>query len=79
MKNFELDEKELEKVFGGMLTEEAEAWVERNRENVIKRAGFLGGLADYALNAAREAAEIYDVADLKEAIEEYGIKVDDLD
>lgn len=79
MKNFELSEKELFNVLGGVLDEDARNWVERNKDEVIRRAGFLGGLADAALEYINGIKEEYTVAKLKEAIKNFGINVDDLD
>lgn len=78
MTNFELNENELDKVVGGTLDEAAKAWVERNKTEVIRRAGALGGLANMALNYVNNCEELYDVPALKKAIKGYGINVDDL-
>lgn len=56
----------------------AEAWVNRNRNEIIRRAGVLGGLANYALNFVRNDSIEYDVPALKAAIGSYGIDVSDL-
>ena len=78
MKNYELNDSELDQVIGGVLTPEAEAWVSRNRSEVIKRAGALGSLANLALNFVRNDSAVYDVPALKAAIKSYGIDVSDL-
>ena len=78
MKKFELNDNELNKIFGGTLTEDAEDWVSGNSEKIVQSAGALGGLADFALNLVRKDTKVYDVPDLKAAIKSYGINVDDL-
>ena len=79
MKNCEMNEKDLENVAGGKLTKEAEDWVMRNRSEVVRRAGTLGFLADYALGLIRSDTTVYDVPALKKAIKDNsGINVDDL-
>ena len=78
MKNYELNDSELDHVFGGTLTAEAEAWVTRHKSEVISRAGSLGSLANFALNLVRSDSTVYDVPALKAAISSYGIDVSDL-
>lgn len=78
MKKVELNDNELNKIFGGTLTKDAEDWVSRNRDKIVQSAGALGGLADFALNLVRKDTKVYDVLDLKAAIKSYGINVDDL-
>ena len=78
MKNYELNDNELDQIIGGVLTPEAESWVSRNKSEVIKRAGALGSLANLALNFVRNDSAVYDVPALKAAISSYGIDVSDL-
>ena len=78
MKNNELNDNVLDQVFGGVLTPEAEQWVTDHREEVIERAGILGGLADVGLAYVRKDKQEYDVAGLKAAIKGFGINVDDI-
>ena len=75
-----LSDEELGKITGGVLTEEAAAWIERNRSTIVSRAPlFLRGLVDVAFNAVNDSAEVYDVPKLIQALKDYGIKADDLE
>ena len=77
---FELSEKELERAVGGMLTAEAEEWIERNRQAVIDRApSNLKSMADFALNIVKNNKKLYDVEGLKAELKNFGVNVDDLD
>ena len=78
MKNYELNDNELDQIIGGVLPPEAESWVSRNKSEVINRAGALGSLANFALNLVRSDSTVYDVPALKAAISSYGIDVSDL-
>ena len=76
----ELNDLDLKSIAGGVLTPEAEAWVAKYRDEVVKRApAMLRGLVDPALNYVRTDATEYDVAALKELLKGYGIDVSDLD
>lgn len=77
---FELNDNELANIAGGVLTPEAEAWIARNKNEVVSRAPLaLRGLVDTAINAVKNAGETYDVAALKAALKSYKIDADDLD
>lgn len=78
MKKYELNDNELDMICGGTLTPEAEAWVTKNRDEVIRRAGMLGSMADFALNYVRNDKTVYDVPALKAAICGFGIDVSNL-
>ena len=75
-----LNDSELENVSGGVLTPEAEDWINRNRDEIISRApAMLRGLADFALNIVATNSTVYDVAALKAELKKYGVDADDLD
>lgn len=78
MTDFELNEKTLNEVNGGILTEEAEAWINTHRATILERAGSLASLADFALGCVKASQTVFDVPALKAAISGYGIYVDDL-
>lgn len=69
----ELNEKELQKIVGGQLTPEAAAWIDNNRNEIIRRAGGMGWLADIAFNYVSTCDEVFDIPKLKAELANYGI------
>ena len=75
----ELNDLDLKSIAGGVLTPEAEDWVTRNRDAVVKRApALLRGFVEPALNFVRNDSTEYDVEALKELLKGYGIDASDL-
>ena len=79
MKKVEMNDFELENVVGGVLTEEAQAWVNTNKDTIMKRArqAGLGTLANYALSYVQSCSETIDLATVKSTISQY-IDINDL-
>lgn len=69
----ELNEKELQNIVGGLLTQEATTWIETNRAEIIRRAGSMGWLADIAFNYVSTCEEVYDIPKLKAELAKYGV------
>ena len=75
-----LNDSELENVNGGVLTPEAEDWINRNYDAIVGRAPVsLKGLVGPAMNYVTTTEQIFDVATLKSTLKNnFGINVDDL-
>ena len=72
--------EELAQVSGGVLTVEAEDWINRNYDAIVGRApASLKGMVGPAMNYFTTTKQIFDVATLKSALKgNFGINVDDL-
>lgn len=75
-----LNDSELENVNGGVLTPEAEDWINRNYNTIVNRAPMsLRGLVGPAMNYVTTTDQVFDVSTLKSTLKNsFGINVDDL-
>ena len=75
-----LNDSELENVNGGVLTPEAEDWINRNYDAIVGRApAALRGLVGPAMNYVTTTQQVFDVSTLKSTLKNnFGINVDDL-
>ena len=75
-----LNDSELENVNGGVLTQEAEDWLNRNYDAIVGRApATLRGLVGPAMNYVTTTQQVFDVPTLKSTLKNnFGLNVDDL-
>lgn len=74
-----LTDSELSNITGGVLTPEAQDWVNRNLNEITSRApAFLRGLVGTALDYVNNDTEVYSVDDLKTLLQGYNVNVWDL-
>lgn len=75
-----LNDSELENVNGGVLTQEAEDWINRNYNTIVDRAPMsLRGLVGPAMNYVTTTDQVFDVSTLKSTLKNsFGVNVDDL-
>ncbi|MDO4983510.1 MAG: bacteriocin [Eubacteriales bacterium] len=76
----ELTEEELAQVSGGVLTPEAQIWIQNNYNEIFSRAPksqqWMVGLG---MNYVSTCSQVFDISTLKETLKNnYGINVDDL-
>ena len=75
----ELTDEELAQVSGGVLTPEAEDWINRNYDAIVDRTpasmkGLVGSVMNYVTTG-----QIFDISTLKSTLKNnFGINVDDL-
>ena len=76
----QLNDSDLENVSGGVLTPEAEDWINRNYEAIYNKAPwYLQALVQPALNYLNTTEKQYDIKMLKSELKNnYSIDVDDL-
>ena len=79
MKNCELNDFELDQVIGGVLTPEAESWINANEGTIRARAKEKGltSLANYALSYVKSSSQTFDLPTVKSTISQY-IDISDL-
>ena len=75
-----LTEEELEQVSGGMLTPEAEDWINRNYDAIVDRTpASMKGLVESVMNYVTTTKQVIDISTLKSTLKNnFGINVDDL-
>ncbi len=75
-----LTDSELSNITGGVLTPEAQDWVNRNLDEITRRApAFLRGFVDTAMDFVSNDAKVYSVDDLKTLLQGYNVNAWDLD
>ena len=76
----ELSEEDLSQVSGGVLTPEAEDWINRNYDAIVDRTpASMKGLVGSVMNYVTTTGQIFDVSTLKSTLKNnFGINVDDL-
>ena len=76
----ELSEEDLSQVSGGVLTPEAEDWINRNYDAIVDRTpASMKGLVGSVMNYVTTTGQIFDISTLKSTLKNnYGINVDDL-
>ena len=75
-----LNDNELENVNGGVLTPEAQIWIQNNYNEIFNRAPksqqWIVGLG---MNYVTTCSQVFDISTLKETLKNnYGVNVDDL-
>ena len=75
-----LNDNELENVNGGVLTPEAQIWIQNNYNEIVSRAPksqqWMVGLG---MNYVTTCSQVFDISTLKETLKNnYGVNVDDL-
>ena len=76
----ELSEEDLSQVSGGVLTPEAEDWINRNYDAIVDRTpASMKGLVGSVMNYVTTTGQIFDISTLKSTLKNnFGINVDDL-
>ena len=76
----ELTPEELEQVSGGVLTPEAEDWINRNYDAIVDRTpANMKGLIGSVMNYVTTTEQIFNISTLKSTLKNnFGINVDDL-
>ena len=76
----ELSEEDLSQVSGGVLTPEAEDWINRNYDAIVDRTpASMKGLVGSVMNYVTTTGQIFDISTLKTTLKNnFGINVDDL-
>ena len=76
----ELSEEDLAQVSGGVLTPEAEDWINRNYDAIVDRTpASMKGLVGSVMNYVTTTGQIFDISTLKSTLKNnFGINVDDL-
>ena len=75
-----LNDNELENVNGGVLTPEAQIWIQNNYNEIFSRAPkSQQWIVDLGLNYVTTCSQVFDISTLKETLKNnYGVNVDDL-
>ena len=76
----ELSEEDLSQVSGGVLTPEAEDWINRNYDAIVDRTpASMKGLVGSVMNYVTTTEQIFNISTLKSTLKNnFGINVDDL-
>ena len=76
----ELSEEDLAQVSGGVLTPEAEDWINRNYDAIVDRTpASMKGLVGSVMNYVTTTEQIFNISTLKSTLKNnFGINVDDL-
>ena len=76
----ELSEEDLSQVSGGVLTPEAEDWINRNYDAIVDRTpASMKGLVESVMNYVTTTEQIFNISTLKSTLKNnFGINVDDL-
>ena len=76
----ELSEEDLAQVSGGVLTPEAEDWINRNYDAIVDRTpASMKGLVESVMNYVTTTEQIFNISTLKSTLKNnFGINVDDL-
>ena len=79
-KLLKLTEEELAQVSGGVLTPEAEDWINRNYDAIVDRTpASMKGLLGSVMNYVTTTGQIFNISTLKSTLKNnFGINVDDL-
>ena len=75
-----LNDNELENVNGGVLTPEAQIWIQNNYNEIVSRAPkSLQWMVGLGMNYVTTCSQVFDISTLKETLKNnYGVNVDDL-
>ena len=75
-----LNDNELENVNGGVLTPEAQIWIQNNYNEILSRAPkSQQWIVDLGMNYVTTCSQVFDISTLKETLKNnYGVNVDDL-
>lgn len=74
-----LTDSELNNITGGILTPEAQDWVNRNLDEITNRApAFLRGYVGTAMDFVSNDTKVYGVNDLKTLLQGYNVNAWDL-
>ena len=76
----ELSEEDLAQVSGGVLTPEAEDWINRNYDAIVDRTpASMKGLVGSVMNYVTTTGQVFNISTLKSTLKNnFGINVDDL-
>ena len=76
----ELSEEDLAQVSGGVLTPEAEDWINRNYDAIVDRTpASMKGLIGSVMNYVTTTGQVFNISTLKSTLKNnFGINVDDL-
>ena len=76
----ELSEEDLSQVSGGVLTPEAEDWINCNYDAIVDRTpASMKGLVESVMNYVTTTEQIFNISTLKSTLKNnFGINVDDL-
>ena len=76
----ELTQEELAQVTGGVLTPEAEDWINRNYDAIVDRTpASMKGLVGSVMNYVTTTGQVFNISTLKSTLKNnFGINVDDL-
>ena len=76
----ELSEEDLSQVSGGVLTPEAEDWINRNYDAIVDRTpASMKGLIGSVMNYVTTTEQVFNISTLKSTLKNnFGINVDDL-
>ena len=76
----EFSEEDLSQVSGGVLTPEAEDWINRNYDAIVDRTpASMKGLIGSVMNYVTTTEQIFNISTLKSTLKNnFGINVDDL-
>ena len=76
----ELSEEDLSQVSGGVLTPEAEDWINRNYDAIVDRTpASMKGLVGSVMNYVTTTGQVFNISTLKSTLKNnFGINVDDL-